>query len=444
MAVAAGASAAGEARPFIPPNYPLNIAPVNWPSNPGTRYEMPELVRRYAREDIVIKVAVSGWTERLHRRDEMGTYRVGDRPAFQVVIGDRDSRYFGSVKDRRDGGVFRCTLYWMDEGGRKVLKEDARSVRYACATCGGYFAMYFNIPSFARTGRHRLGISYVHTKLKLDLRKDLYFHVVNDGSWDDSTVLDEAAARYPVVAVLQAGRGCEVLGIARYAGAADTYMHATHRVPDRNSDYANYGSLAMLRAGRYGQEQRSLLRFDLGQVPGKAVVGAAWLQLYLADWPGGERGRRTSRSRFVAYEVLKGWLAGRGTGNRFWHNKKNPPVVKGEASWQHHSYPGRWAQAGCGKGGADRSDRPIGQSPEVRKFGQWVTIPLAEAVVARWIADPSANRGLVLLGTRASGVFHSSDFEDPAMRPRLILGFESGLAGAGAACTTQSCPLPAR
>jgi len=442
LALAAWVAAADRPKPFVPANYPLNTAPVNWPTNPGTRYKMPEMVNRCGAENMAIKVSVSGWTEPLYRKDEMGVYRVGDRPAFSVVFGDRNSREFGSVKDGRDGGTFRCTLYWMDEKGEKVLRTDVESVRPACATCGGFHVMYFNIPSFARTGRHRLRLTYVHSKLNLNLKKDLWFHVVNDGSWDDSTVLAEAAEKYPVVTVLQSGRGCGTLGIDSYKGVSDTYIHATHRVPDRNADFANFGRLAMLRAGRYGQEQRALLRFDLSSVPPEAKVGAAWLQLYLADWPGGERGRRSSKSRFVAYEVLKDWQAGRGSGNRFWRNKKNPPVVAGEASWQAHSYPDKWAEPGCGKGGVDRSAEPIGASDEVRKFGRWVTIPLARRVVSGWIRDPRNNRGVLVLGTRACGIFHSSDFEDPAMRPRLILGFTAGIASAGATCTTQSCPLP--
>ena len=438
------ARGAGQPKPFVPANYPLDTAPVNWPTNPGTRYPMGEMVKRRGPGNMAIKVAVAGWTEPLYRADEMGTYRVGDRPTFRVVIGDRNSRSFGSVKDRRDGGTFQCTLFWMDEKGERLLRKDARSVRYACATCGGFFVMYFNIPSFARTGRHRLQITYAHATLKLNLRKDLWFHVVNDGSWDTSTLLTEAAQKYPVVTVFQAGRPCPTLGVRSYRGVADTYLHATHGVADRNADYANFGRLAMLRAGHYGQEQRTLLRFDLASVPPGAVVGSAWLQLYLADWPGGARGRRTSTSRFVAYEVLKGWQGGRGSGNRYWHNKKDPPVLAGEASWQAHSHPGRWSEPGCGKAGADRGAEPIGTSGEVRKFGRWVTVPLATEAVARWIKSPRSNRGLLLRGTKACGIFHSSNFEDPAMRPRLILAFTSGVASAGATCTTQGCPPPAK
>ncbi|HET6428460.1 MAG TPA: DNRLRE domain-containing protein [Phycisphaerae bacterium] len=443
LSLAVAAPGAEAPKTFVPPNYPLNTAPVDWPTNPGTRYTMPEMVKRCGPENMAIKVSVDGWTEPLYSRNEMGTYRVGDRPTFSVVIGDANSRYFGSVKDGTDGGTFRCTLFWMDEKGEKVLRTDPDSVRPACATCGGFHVMYFNIPSFAKTGRHRLQITYVHKKLNLDLRKDLWFHAVNDGSWDDSSVLAEATEKYPVVTVLQPGRACGTLGIDSYKGVTDTFIHATHTVPDRNADHANFGRLAMLRAGHYGQEQRALLRFDLTPAPPDAVVAAAWLQLYLADWPGGERGRRSSKSQFVAYEVLKEWQAGRGSGNIYWHNKKDPPVAPGEASWQAHSYPAKWAEPGCGKAGADRGAEPIGTSGEVRKFGHWVTIPLARETVARWVADPPSNRGLLLLGTQACGIFHSSDFEDPAMRPRLILAFSSGIASAGATCTTQSCPLPA-
>jgi len=266
LALAAWVAAADRPKPFVPANYPLNTAPVNWPTNPGTRYKMPEMVNRCGAENMAIKVSVSGWTEPLYRKDEMGVYRVGDR------------------KDGRDGGTFRCTLYWMDEKGEKVLRTDGESVRPACATCGGFHVMYFNIPSFARTGRHRLRLTYVHSKLNLNLKKDLWFHVVNDGSWDDSTVLAEAAEKYPVVTVLQSGRGCGALGIDSYKGVSDTYGSRPQR------------RLCQLRAA-CDAPGGPLRPGAAGAAAVRPVVGSAR----------GESGRRLA-------SVVPGGLAGRGAG----------------------------------------------------------------------------------------------------------------------------------
>ena len=433
--VAATAHAAAKKKPFVPPNYPVKTAPVNWPGNPGTRLDMRDIPKKYPLKDIVVKVNVSGWTEAMWEAGDMGTYKVGDRAHFRVVIGDKNSRYFGSVKDGRDGGQFRCTVYWMDEAGKKVLKEDKTSVRFACATCGGFYSMYFGMPSFAKTGRHRLHISYKNTRTRpaIDVSKDLYFNVVNDGSWEDTTVLETATKKYPSVVVLQPGRPCPALGIESYAGVSDTYIHATHRVPDRNTDHCNYGTLAVIRIGSYGQEQRTLMRFELRKVPTDCEVAAAWLQLYLADWPGPEARKNRCSSAFTAYDVLKDWTAGRGNGSRW----RKDPVIKGEASWLCHAYPSKWAKPGCGEPGVDRSAEPVGQTAKQRKRKCWVTIPLDAAMVSRWVAEPKTNRGVMLAGSGNAGQFHSSEYEDPSMRPRLILAFKKKLPEAcaiGGAC----------
>lgn len=443
LAVATGLPAAARAAPqaesFVPANWPDNNAPVDWPGNPGTRLTMPDFAKKYPAERRAWKVKVTGaWTKQQWQSAQMGTYRVGDRVEFGAMVGDRDSKFFASVKDRRDGGKFQATVYWMDPAGRKVLKEDPQAVRLSCATCGGYWWLYFNVPSYGPSGRHRLRLSYVHDRLKMNVQKEMIFRVENDGSWDDTSVVDEAAKGHQAVAILQPGRPSRVLGAKAYAGLADTYMHATHNVPDRNADFANYGTLPMLRAGHYGQEQRALVRFDLSAVPAGAKVGAAWLQLYLADWSGGDRGRRGARAQFVAYEVLKDWKAGRGNGNYFWHDKKNPPIAAGEASWQHFAHPAKWAKAGCGQPGVDRGAAPAGKSEVVRKYNRWVTIPLEKSVVARWLARPGANRGLLIVGTQACAMFHSGEFEDAAMRPRLILAFSAGLGQPGT-CTKDAC-----
>jgi hypothetical protein len=436
----APALAATKAKAFVPANYPRNAAPVNYPNKPGgTRYEMRVLAKKYAVEDIAIKVKVSGWTEELFKQNNMGTYKVGDRSYFQVVVGDKNSQYFGSVKDGRDGGTFTRTIYWMDETGKKVEKVDTTSVRFACATCGGYYGLYFGVPSFAKTGRHRLNLSYKQKKLGFDLSKDLYFNVVNDGSWNDLRALDEAAKKYPTAAMLQQGRPCQELAIDSYAGVSDTHMIARHRVPDRRGDHCNIGRVPTLRIGHYGPEQRGLIRFELARVPKSSEVAQAHLQIYLGDWPGPEARKFRCSATFTAYDVLKDWNAGIGNGSRY----AKPPIRKGEASWQCNSYPTTWAKPGCSEPGVDRAAEPVGKTGVIRKRKQWVTIPLDAAMVTRWVARPETNRGVLLAAKGTAGLFHSSEYEDPAMRPRLILGFKKKIQACDidGTCTKDGKPV---
>ncbi len=426
--VAAGAE---RPAPFVPPHWPANNAPVDWPGNPGTRYEMPDFAAKCPPAQRVWKIKVAGWTKENWEKDLMGRCGVGDTVAFEAMVGQKDSEFFGSVKDRRDGGTFRATIFWMDEGGKKVLKEDATSVRLACATCAGYWGLYFNIPSTARTGRHRLHMSYVHEKLGMSVTKDLYFDVVNDGSWEKDAVLEAVRAKRPAVAVLQSGQACPRLGPGEYRGTRDTYFMSPNPVPDRREDHCNFGQLEYLRVGLYGPEKRALVGFDLSGLSRECEVAEAWVQLYLWSFDG-----RPGHSLTVqAFEVLKPWQQGRGSGNPY----EKSPILPGEASWQCSAFPAKWEAWGCDAAGSDRAAQPAGQAEKVTQPKRWVSIKLDSRLVAKWIKDPQSNHGIVLMDPKGScGVFHSSEYEDPALRPTLILAFPAGRSP-----TTQPAAAPA-
>jgi hypothetical protein len=418
------------AEAFVPPHWPTNTAPVDWPTNPGSRLSMEDFVGKYPAQQRAWKVNVRGWTRELWAKSDMGTYRVADEVHFTAMVGNRDSEHFGSIKHGSDGGSLQTVIHWMDESGGKVLRRDTTSVRPACSTCGGFWTLYFDVPSFAKTGRHRLRLRYVHEKLGMDVEQELTFSVVNDGSWDDTSILDEAKAKHGAVVVLQTGRPCKALSIEAYDGVADTYMMSPNSVPDRRLDHCNFGILPELLVGRYGPEKRTLLRFDLACVPKSATVAAAWMQLYLSPRHAPREGTKLG---LTAYEVRKPWQAGRGNGSRWREN----PVVDDEASWQCHAYPAKWTVPGCAGEGTDRSAKPVGQSGPVRERKCWVTMKLDTGLVSRWVQAPTSNHGLLLQHDGNCGYYHASEFEDPAMRPRLILAFEKLLEGVEAAC-----PLP--
>ncbi|MGB2821771.1 MAG: hypothetical protein WBF17_12370, partial [Phycisphaerae bacterium] len=372
LAPSALLQAAKPAEDAVPPNWPTNIAPWNWHTNPGTRYEMHELVKKVPPRDIVIKANIAHW-----ETDEMGTFAVGDTHIFEAVVGDRGSRVFGSVKEGRDGGRLRCTVYWMDAKG-KVAREDPAIMKGGCV-CSGTYELYLSIPSWAETARHRLNLHYTNERLKMDVSKDLFFHVHNDGSWRRSPLLEKLRAKYPAVAVLQNGQPCPILGVAEYAGTHDTHMLATHSVPDRNADFVNFGGLTWLSIGKYGQANRALIRFDLSRIPRDAAVQEACVQIYVYSTP-----RRTKPPAIQAFEVLQPWGAGRALGNRWLKDY----ILPGEASWQCSRHPQKWSAPGCGAPREDRSERPVGSAPAPGQPKGWVTIPLEPAVVRKWLRDP--------------------------------------------------------
>jgi hypothetical protein len=378
---------------------------------------------------------VPGWTRADWEKEHMGAFQVGDQVQFDVVIGQKNTRLFGSVKDGRDGGRLLAVVSWMDAAGQKVIAEDSTAVKLNC-TCWGNYDLKLNIPSAAASARHRLRLTYVNGGLKMNVSKDLFFDVTNDGGWKADPVIDAARAKYAAVLVLQNGRPCLELHLDRYDGAQDTYLLSTHSVPDRNSDFVNFGGLTYFWIGRYSLLNRALVKFDTKCIPAPAAVREAWLQLYSVT-------RRNGSPQIAAFEVLKDWSAGRGLGDLYVKN----PVLPGEASWLCSQHPTRWDAPGCGGAGKDRCENPVGRAGRSKQAKGWVTIPLEPETVGRWVRRPESNRGLVLMDKNEataedSAQYRSCEFEDAVMRPRLIVALSEALPAGLSGCTSQSCPLP--
>jgi len=232
---------------------------------------------------------------------------------------------------------------------------------------------------------------------------------------------------------------CPPLAVNPYKGASDTYMLSTHNVPDRNQDFVNFGGLTYLSIGTYGQVNRTLVKFDLSGVPPAADVKEAHLQIYLHSMPG----RHPTPPEIAAFEVLQDWGAGRALGNRWLKDH----VLPGEATWQCDRHPTKWAAAGCGAAGKDRSAEAVGLGPRPKGKKGWVTVTLDAEMVQRWIRDPASNRGVLLQdrneGGKGSGCanYRSTEFEDPHQRPRLVLAFASKLE-ACQTCAPAGGPAP--
>ena len=88
----------GKTRPAKPivdvdPLWPTNMAPHNWHTNPGTRYQMNELVKIVDPSKVIFRAKIADW-----RKDRMGTFKVGDQYHFSAIL--------AALPDR---GVFSAT-----------------------------------------------------------------------------------------------------------------------------------------------------------------------------------------------------------------------------------------------------------------------------------------------------------------------------------------------
>jgi len=279
-----------------------------------------------------------------------------------------------------------------------------------------------SVPSDARNGKHFIRLQYKDEKNGTADRKELSFLVKNEGGWDRDATAEALKAQHPAVVLLQDGLPCPELGIGKYDGLKDTYLYSTHPVEDRNSDYVNYGACDYFFIGKYAYKHRAMFKIDLSAIPKDAVVEQACLKLFIFD-------KRGKGPTIEAFEVLKDWNPGRGVG--MWAPRGVKWVADGEASWLCNAHPAKWDRPGCDAPGSDRSEKPVGaaQAPAANKT--WVQVDLDKEVVQRWIRDPAANRGLILIDRNEMGDFSSSfrscEYADPPFRPRMVLAFSKGV-----------------
>jgi len=298
-----------------------------------------------------------------------------------------------------------------------------------------------SVPSFMPPGLHEIRVTW-KSKEKQVPERTFTFEVVNPEFGKPVVDPDAEAlkAKFPgaAVAVLQQGQSSEELGLEAYAGCADAYIV-------RRDEWAgwNTGGKHDLVVGIYGDDNRALIRFDLTALPKGAKVEAALLKLRM-DAEGHANGK-------YAYRVLRPWSAGTGRLGPLDENGRIPSAtghtsrdaLPGECAWAAAKLPESWAAPGCEKAGEDREAQALSASitpPDApkEKSGMrkkvWVSWELTAAAKA-WAEKPETNHG-VLLAVDASrqatwdekcGVTaaycRSSDYIDPAMRPKLILVF---------------------
>lgn len=185
--------------------------------------------------------------------------------------------------------------------------------------------------------------------------------------------------------LLKQGRG-------GYSGTLDTSLMATN--PDRN--YGNDWSLVTSTT----EEARSLIYFDVSQVPSNAHVHSAILSLYAT------RESNTQLACLEATPLLRPW-------------------DESSATWNQPRAGESWGVPGATGEGVDSVAGHTGLRAPAVGVGRWQELVLTDAVQG-WIAHPERNYGLLLSavgGTFKTFYVASSEHHDPELRPMLIITY---------------------
>lgn len=184
----------------------------------------------------------------------------------------------------------------------------------------------------------------------------------------------------------------------------------------------NLGASPNMSSGAtaHGQKGRALIKFDLAAaVPSNAIITAATLTVTVIRAPGSGG----VSSVFDLRRVLRDWAEGShgssgGTGD---------PAVAGEATWNARFFPAtRWNQPG-GALGVDFSTN-VSASVSMANTASYSfnTTPALVADVQKWVNDPSANFGWVLMSESENVPQTARRFgsrEDSAEAPSLVIDY---------------------
>jgi hypothetical protein len=271
---------------------------------------------------------------------------------------------------------------------------------------------------------------------------------------------DEGGNRAPisnVVSVATQGTPTVTLtlreGLNGYFGSEDNTM-----IDGRPSD--NWGGNDWIAVGKIGtvagaapageeaggeealvnDVMRSLVRFDLTQVPAHATVLEATLELYNTV------SESSGPDDVSVYRVTKRWVEGTRTGP--------PSPQSGTSCWisarldeLDWSSPGASAASDDAQNDDPDYDRLATPEDTVTLSGaaSWYTWDVTEAV-SRWVSGEWNNEGLVVIadveGDNNQRQFSASESTGQTLRPTLVVRFETG--GVGIAGAEPQAPAAAR
>jgi hypothetical protein len=163
----------------------------------------------------------------------------------------------------------------------------------------------------------------------------------------------------------------------------------------------NYGSWFFLQLNGNG-EQRSLIRFELRDIPEGAQVISGTLSLWLAEK---EAASEQQPLQVSAYKVKRRWQVS-------------------EATWEQAATDMPWGQRGCDSRVSDRSIDPSDTTTALA-VEQWHDLDVTNWV-QEWLQIPETNYGVLLIGespTTARFKFASANYWFPEYHPKLTIAY---------------------
>jgi len=178
-----------------------------------------------------------------------------------------------------------------------------------------------------------------------------------------------------------------------YEGASDTYI-VSDQFPSEGPS-TPHGAAEVLNLGCDGR-RKTLLHFDVSSLPEGVVIKGARLTLHLLE-------QRVVPLQVNVYELLRPW---RGS----------------DATWTLATAEQPWAVAGAEGVGTDRASAPYKAMTNVKVLGPHVLN--VKTLIDRWIANPSGNLGVLLIGSASCTSstrypFGSAENPDSSKRPLL-------------------------
>ena len=180
--------------------------------------------------------------------------------------------------------------------------------------------------------------------------------------------------------------------------------------PDAYWPNANYGATTSMWVD--DNNERPMIRFDLGVLPLGATVASASLSLY--QYSGGDDA--PAGASVDAYRLTRDWTEGSGDG---WSTGDG-------ATWNTSDGTTAWTTPG-----GDYDTTPAARNANLAGVGwkQWDVTALADA----WVSGTVSNQGVGLKATPGVGFirYHSSDATDPTLRPKLTISYYPCECGGG-------------
>ena len=201
---------------------------------------------------------------------------------------------------------------------------------------------------------------------------------------------------------------------ASYAGTTDLILAS-----DANGN-ANLGGYETLETFYDTSEvRRTLLRWDLTNIPDGSVIEGATVELYRHD------GYTENDMEIALYRVTRGWTEG--TGDDLW---PGGGYVPDGATWDTYDGSGAWSsQGGDYDATTDYGDGPNGIVDRVTlpdgTGNGWVSLD-ATGAMRDWVEDGVSNQGLLLRPLSGEYTYHyfrSRNYGTAAQRPRLVVTY---------------------